>query len=79
MAIPTNAGPDTICECSHWYEEHQDWDNGEPSGPALDCGAPGCSCTTFVFSAAETSPGAIADRGGDPERWPPWLKDHLAQ
>lgn len=82
--IPTEAGPDTICECIHWYEEHQDWltvaddADPEPFGPALGCGAPGCVCTAFVFSAIWTTPENIADRGGDPDKWPEWMKQALA-
>lgn len=63
---PTKAGPDTICACGHWWEEHQD------TGGA--CFAPSCECNGFTFSAIETTPDAIADRGGDPDKWPEWVK-----
>ena len=62
------SGPDTICACSHWFEEH------ESSGA---CVAPGCSCQGYVFDPEENTPEAIADRGGDPEVWPSWLRLRL--
>jgi hypothetical protein len=73
--IPTEAGPDTICECYHWWEEHK---GGSPFldrlGEAGECFAPHCDCQKFVFSAENMTPAEIADRGGDPEKWPDWMK-----
>ena len=60
---------DTICECGHWYEEH---DSGN------DCCAPGCICQWFEFSEKESTSAAIADRGGDPELWPQHVKESAA-
>lgn len=74
LPVPTKAGPDTICSCNHWFEEHQDWSNGEPNGPALGCGAPRCPCPKFSFYPKANTIRAIADRGGDPECWPLWMK-----
>jgi hypothetical protein len=59
---------DTICACTHWFEEHAD--DGE-------CMAPNCTCTEFSYSATLSTPEAIADRGGDPECWPQRTKDAL--
>jgi len=68
MTIPTQAGPDTICECSHWYEEHfEDICEGCHVGGAYECKG-------FVFSALDTTPDAIIARGGDPDFWPDWVK-----
>jgi hypothetical protein len=67
--IPTQAGPDTICECGHWYEEHH-----ESAGINIGCLAPECPCQAFVFSAEETNPEMIFDRGGASWAWPDWVK-----
>ena len=56
---------DTICKCGHWFEEHDE--EGE-------CFAPGCECVAFKYSESESTPEAIADRGGDPELWPERVK-----
>jgi hypothetical protein len=77
LPIPTKAGPDTICECYHWFEEHQRWEGSpvrEPVGPARDCGAPGCECPKFKFCPKANTIKEIADRGGDPDKWPMWMK-----
>jgi hypothetical protein len=69
--IPTQAGFDTICECAHWYEEHT-----ESTGIHVEggCMAPKCPCVAFVFSATETTPEMVFDRGGAPYAWPDWVK-----
>lgn len=83
-AIPTTAGPDTVCVCGHWWEEHAEGDI-ETDGSTDICG--GCDAAglplaailhDFAFDSAENTPTAIADRGGDPDRWPQWVKDTLA-
>lgn len=56
---------DTICTCNHWYREHDN--DGE-------CFAPNCNCLAFTFSAENSTPDAIADRGGAPEKWPEHVK-----
>jgi len=66
VSIPTKAGPDTVCRCNHWWEEHLD-----------GCAAPGCECPGFVFDPAANTPDAVADRGGDPDYWPHWVKEAL--
>lgn len=64
--IPIN---DTICdECDHWFEEH---DEGGK------CRAPDCACMEFNYGDGANTPEAIADRGGDPERWPEHVKAHF--
>ena len=57
---------DTICGCGHWFEEHEG-----------ACFAPGCECAAFDYSESESTPEAIADRGGDPELWPERVKRAL--
>ncbi len=57
---------DTICACGHWFEEHDS-----------KCNAPGCECLSFTYSTTESSPQAIADRGGDPDLWPERVKQAL--
>jgi hypothetical protein len=52
---------DTVCECGHWYEEH------EVCGP---CNAPGCECAMHLADPNESTAEAIAWRGGDPSAWP---------
>lgn len=56
---------DTICECNHWYEEHD---------VGTECGAPLCQCLGFVADPALSTAEAIADRGGDPDQWPDHVK-----
>lgn len=72
--VPDEAGPDTVCRCGHWFEEHFD---GEPAGCA-GCEAPHPHDDAyqhgFEFDPEENTPDAIADRGGDPELWPEWVK-----
>jgi hypothetical protein len=72
MSVPTKPGPDTICTCGHWWEEHR---KGECGG----CQAGGIlnPVHPFVLDPDETTAEAIADRGGDPDRWPKWVKDDL--
>ena len=72
--IPTKAGPDTVCACNHWYEEHQDWRGGKPVGPVHNCGAPSCPCPKFSFEPKANTIKAIAGRGGDPTKWPLWMR-----
>lgn len=70
--IPTQAGPETICECSHWYEEHdEEHCEGCEVGGHID------PDHTFVFDPEQSTPDAIADRGGDPDYWPAWVKAAL--
>jgi hypothetical protein len=68
----TSATPiqDTICECVHWYDEH---DYG------TECQAPDCTCGRFLMSPALSTPAAIADRGGDPDLWPEHVKRALTR
>ena len=73
---PTIAGvqvpiADTVCECGHWYDEHDCAMGDDPIADAW-CGA--CDCNTFRFSEAASKPEAIADRGGDPDLWPEHVK-----
>jgi hypothetical protein len=80
MTIPTTAGPDTICVCGHWYEEHYLPSDGDPAG------CEGCFAARFgdaaehgfEFDPEENAPTAIANRGGDPTAWPQWVKDATA-
>jgi hypothetical protein len=60
---------DTICECGHWYDEHD------------GCYCAGCDvgglCDPDHFFLADpeaSTPEAIADRGGDPDCWPEHVK-----
>jgi hypothetical protein len=64
---------DTICECGHWYDEHDCERGADPIADAF-CGAPGCECESFRFSESASTPAAIADRGGDPDEWPDHVK-----
>lgn len=48
---------DTVCECIHWIEEH-DENIGQ-------CNAPFCLCLSFKFDPELNTPEAIADRGGE--------------
>lgn len=32
----------------------------------------------FIFSEENSTPEAIADRGGDPDQWPQHVKDHFS-
>ena len=43
-----------------------------------ECGAPNCTCLTFRFDSVASTPEAIADRGGDPEKWPEFVKNYFA-
>ena len=61
---------DTICTCYHWYGEH------DTTG---ECLAPNCDCVAFRFSARNSTPAAIADRGGDPGKWPDHAKQALTE
>jgi|SRR5579864_3029842 len=63
-------GPDTTCICTHWFEEH--------AGRHFACSSPGCDCPGFEYDDEGSTPEAIADRGGDPELWPQWVKDYWA-
>ena len=78
MRIPTEAGPDTICICGHWWEEHTHEIDDMACG---GCDAAGLDLDAieheFIFEPAENTPEAIADRGGDPEAWPQWVKDAI--
>lgn len=79
MSAPTKAGPDTVCVCGHWWEEHYWPADGEPAGCAgCAAGHLGGAEHGFEFDPAENTPAAIADRGGDPDYWPQWVKDALA-
>ena len=75
---PTGAGPDTVCICGHWWEEHSiEIDDMSCAG----CDASGADLDVieheFVFDPEMNTPEMIADRGGDPECWPRWVKDAL--
>lgn len=60
---------DTVCECGHWYEEHDDgFCEGCAVGGVLDPSHP------FAFDPAENTVEAITNRGGDPDMWPEWVK-----
>lgn len=54
---------DTVCECNHWYEEHEN-----------ACGVPECDCPSFLADPELSTAASIADRGGDPEAWPEHVK-----
>jgi hypothetical protein len=89
MTIPTKAGPDTVCVCGHWYEEHEprraisDLDGSVTFHYDQRMNCEGCDaggtlfCTQFTFDPEANTPEAIADRGGDPEFWPQWVKDEI--
>jgi hypothetical protein len=74
---PTTGGPDTVCACGHWWEEHDAIDD-----PAIceGCAAGGGDDIehVFVFWPEGNTAEAIADRGGDPDKWPTWVKQALA-
>lgn len=75
--IPTKAGRDTVCECGHWWEEHiEPRDGNAPLCEGCVAGRLGGAEHGFVFDPTYNTPDEIADRGGDPERWPQWVKDH---
>lgn len=59
---------DTICKCGHWHDEHTG------PNPRADCQAPACSCLKFEADPGQSTPDAIADRGGDPAYWPEHVK-----
>lgn len=70
---------DTICICGHWFEEHHlEIDDMACAG----CDAAGLDLDAieheFVFDPEQSTPEAIADRGGDPELWPQRVKDYFA-
>lgn len=56
---------DTICECNHWYDEHEH---------GTYCFAPDCPCEGFIADPDASTAEAIADRGGDPGQWPAHVK-----
>lgn len=69
---------DTICVCGHWYEEH-----GYDDGRGEFCA--GCSASgnvepdhSFLADVDASTAEAIADRGGDPARWPQHVKAKFA-
>lgn len=66
---------DTICTCGHWFEEHSD-------GGCAGCDAAGLELDmiehAFEYDAEASTPESIADRGGDPGRWPQRVKDYFA-
>lgn len=66
---------DTICACGHWFEEHSDEACGgcDASGAELDVIE-----HVFEYDAEQSTPEAIANRGGDPDLWPQRVKDHFA-
>ena len=78
MPIPTAAGPDTVCVCGHWDEEHYLPFDGEPAG-CEGCYASNPADESYVhgfeFDPEGNTPAMIADRGGDPAYWPQWVKD----
>lgn len=70
---PSEAGPETICVCNHWFEEHN-----ADGCVGCDVGGQdfGVSLHEFKFDPEGNTPDEIADRGGDPAVWPQWVKDH---
>lgn len=62
---------DQVCECGHWFGEHNDI--------ATRCLTGDCTCKGFRFDREASSPPAIADRGGDPEKWPEHVKRYFAE
>lgn len=79
---------DQVCECGHWYGEHVAADAEGPAccegcHIALEGWTPeelkGVVPVEheFKFSAEFNTPEAIADRGGDPEKWPQHVKDYF--
>lgn len=75
---------DTICTCSHWYDEHDrggacdschsNAENARENGyEAVE------PCLRFTFDPAQSTPEAIADRGGDPALWPEHVKKAIPE
>lgn len=66
---------DTVCQCGHWYEEHT------TRGGA--CFAPTCEeigcCSKFTYDPNQNTIQDIADRGGDPDKWPKWMKQAIKE
>jgi hypothetical protein len=69
---------DTICECNHWYEEHE-WfladdgrrhilheEFGENGEADTACAIEECDCPRYRFGVELNTPQAITDRVGDP-------------
>jgi hypothetical protein len=46
---------DTVCECGHWYKEHD----------GIECAAPGCVCAGFIW--VPTSPSSPTRAIADPD------------
>ena len=71
---------DTICICGHWFEEHLDA-TGNESGECAGCDAgdmPEEDIThAFQYDPEMNTAEAIADRGGDPDKWPVWMKGYV--
>jgi hypothetical protein len=65
---------DTICGCGHWYDEHVH--GGRCEG--CEASASRCACASFVADPVQSTPEAIAARGGDPELWPEHVKQAFA-
>ena len=69
---------DTICECNHWWEEHE-WfladdgrrhilheEFGENGEADTACAIEECDCPRYRFGVELNTPQAITDRVGDP-------------
>lgn len=72
MIVQGEAVPieDTICACGHWFGEHEN-----EGGECYGCQVGGVhECHGFEFDEKESTAGAIADRGGDPDLWPEHVK-----
>lgn len=67
---------DTVCGCGHWYDEHgpSGMYRGAEIARYLACRAPGCGCVSYVADPERSTADAVADRGGEPEHWPPHVK-----
>lgn len=68
---------DTVCRCGHWHDEHAH------GGACVSCAAnvnagDFTSCAGFEADPEQSTPEAIADRGGDPEKWPDHVKRAVA-
>lgn len=85
MNPPTEAGPDTVCECGHWFEEHAEGDMDEPWSKDIcaGCDAAGHEVDVIVhdfkFDPEQNTFDMIVDRGGSPEKWPAWVKERAAR
>ena len=80
MRTPAPApGPDTLCECDHWFEEHED----EGRGPCYACSVSANDdpefepCRAYAFCSEYNTISEVADRGGYPESWPAWMKAQI--